>query len=68
MDPMRLTVVVLGRTLLDVHLGPVEPPAPAAAEPEPKAETGPVTDRRTNPTLGFAASASLPRDRRPVVR
>jgi hypothetical protein len=58
---MKLIVVVLGRTLLDVQLA--GEPAPT---PTPETTDGPVTDRRTPPMLGFAAPSRDPR--RPVSR
>jgi hypothetical protein len=62
----RITLNILGTTVLDLQVGRVEPATPERETPD--AAPGPVTDRRAAPTLGFAASATLPRDRRPVVR
>jgi hypothetical protein len=51
----RLTVAVLGCTVLDVELSraPVLPTAPPV-EQAPTGDPGPVTERRTGPVLGFA--------------
>lgn len=58
----RFAISVWGRKVIDIEIGPVPPPAPL---PAPQ---GHVQEKHVNAALGFAASAALPRDRRPKVR
>ncbi|MGH7743798.1 MAG: hypothetical protein ACREQ5_03130 [Candidatus Dormibacteria bacterium] len=64
MNPLRLVVAVLGRTVLLVELGVTSPSAMAAAapvpqpkEPPPTEAPGPITDRVSAPQtqIGFTA-------------
>jgi len=52
-NPWRFTVVMFGQTLLDIHAGPET--SPPSTPPVASTETGPVTDRRSAPVLGFAS-------------
>jgi len=57
-DPWRLCVNLLGRTLLDVEIGPkAAPPVQPPKEQPPGEAPGPITDRQSPPItqIGFHA-------------